>query len=230
MKRMLCALAALMLVLCALPAMAAETAAQPFTIRGDISFGLSQEEVATREYARGIDMFKNTWHDDRQYYGADAYGQQYELMYGFDAETGKLEEIVYVFSALSLMANLGEDAYEYAADSMMSLENALADHAAVCKTLEAKYGPAVDVERTIASFLSYGFTQAPNMVTQQVCHYLVEDDEEQVLIEALVLGMPATEFSDEEYVVYVTYERMTGAEYERKMNENKVEDFLNNLL
>lgn len=235
MKKLLCTLFSLIWLLSALPAVAEETS-QTFTIRGDISFGLSIDEVEAREDARELYFFHDTLYNGRDYYTVDVPMDQpplpYYLVYGFNEETGSLEEIIYMFSDMNLTRNADESSIDSPAgsDDTQTLEDALMNGLTICNTLEAKYGTATEVEYPIATYLSYGFTQIPDMSTHQIRHYLVEDGDMLIVIEALVLHMPDTPYSAEEFAVYVTYEQMSVNAYNHRMNEHELEVILNSLL
>ncbi|MBE5787052.1 MAG: hypothetical protein E7324_05880 [Clostridiales bacterium] len=197
-----------------------EEAGQPFTLRGDITFGLSMDEVMNREAARGIELIDSEEDYAREMRVMSA-GSAMGLGYGFDADD-RLAEIIYFFTDVTAAATGNEAKRDY---SKYDLAFAQTQYPMLEKTLEEKYGPAQETDIVTNGYFSWELSQFGNYECYVECNRrLVPSQEGYVVIEHIIFGAYSR------YYNVVTYEYMTAEAYENKLNEKQVQDYLNGIL
>ena len=197
-----------------------EEAGQPFTLRGDITFGLSMDEVMNREAARGIELTDSGEDYAREMRAMNA-SNAMAVGYGFDADE-RLAEIVYVFMDVTAAAAGNEGKLDY---SKYDLAFAQGQYPLLEKSLEEKYGPAQEADIVTNGYCSWYMSMLGSDESYVECNRrLVPSQEGYVVIEHLIIGDRGL------YMNIVTYEYMTAEAYENKLNEKQVQDYLNGIL
>lgn len=198
-----------------------EEAGQPFTLRGDITFGLPMDEVMNLEAARGIELTDSVEEYAREMRVMSSIGTM-SVGYGFDADNC-LAEIVYVFMDVAAAARGDEVELDY---SKYDLAWAQAQYPMLEKSLWEKYGPAQESQIVTNGYIDWyvSGSYSDECRIEECNRRLVPCQEGYVVIEHLIIGDRGLYFN------IVTYEYMTNAAYENKLNEKLVQDYLNGIL
>lgn len=165
-----------------LPALSEES----FTLRGDITFGLSVEEVIEREKARWIELYDVAVPYKRDIFGGFVNNYQ-QIQYAFDAEGG-LAEIIYIFTDVEKAASgtsLGAD--ESTDKKIDEMDFAREQQRILEKSLTAKYGAGEMSDVCLNSYMVWGTEENPNNKwIENICRFVPFKDG-YVVIENLIL-------------------------------------------
>lgn len=237
MKKLICVL--LLICIC-LPA-CAENA---FTYQNGIQFGMTLEEVKALEDARNAG---NDWYQSGQSSSMEMHnGHLYTILnsiqgsfpncpettgYIFSQNSGNivLQEIMWLCFDLTSAASLRK--LDYTATQTFELvntyERVLMDYELIEQTLSQKYGDGIESSLILSPYISeYIETSGymPENLDFMVMHHLVQHEENITVVEHFIW------YESGQYANTVCYFQMTKDEYDHRMQQNLIQDFLTNTL
>ncbi len=201
----------------------ADVSENNFTIRGDITFGMTAKEVITREEARGMHFINDfsPYPRDSLYVPSDNKNPIVTNVSIFFDENGHLVEIIYVFDELFPSVKERDlDISQHDAD----FADAKILYNVMELTLEQKYGPGVESGFLINSYCNWELSNNDNVIFSCINRRLVPYMDGYIVIEHTIA------YNGEAHLNAICYEYMIDEVYNEKLKKNDIQSFLNEIL